>query len=91
MACVRVDFWLIFYVDEGQSAPNMETAPEWSRLLCDAMDGKVDLIITQKVSNVSRKMHEVTLCSRIPCNTDATGWYLFHFGRHLYACIILSE
>ena len=54
-----------FYIDEGQSAPNMETAPEWSRLLCDAMDGKVDLILTQKVSNVSRKMHEVTLCARI--------------------------
>lgn len=54
-----------FYVDEGQSAPNMESAPEWSRLLCDAMDGKVNLILTQKVSNVSKKIHEVTLCSRI--------------------------
>lgn len=54
-----------FYIDEGASAPNMETAPEWSRLLCDAMDGKVDLILTQKVSNVSKKMPEVTFCSRI--------------------------
>ena len=25
-----------FYIDEGASAPNMETAPEWSRLLMDA-------------------------------------------------------
>lgn len=65
-----------FYVDEGQSAPNMETAPEWSRLLCDAMDGKVDLIITQKVSNISRKMHEVTLCSRIlATQTPPVGIY----------------
>ena len=54
-----------FYIDEGASAPNMESAPEWSRLLNDAMDGKVDLIITQKVSNVSKKMHEVTLCARL--------------------------
>ena len=38
-----------FYIDEGQSAPNMESAPEWSRLLNDAMDGKVDLIITQPI------------------------------------------
>ena len=53
-----------FYIDEGASAPNMETAPEWSRLLLDAMDGKVDLIITQKVSNVSKKMPEVTFCAR---------------------------
>lgn len=54
-----------FYIDEGSTAPNMETAPEWSRLLCDCMDGKVDLIITQKISNVSKKAHEVTLCARL--------------------------
>lgn len=44
-----------FYIDEGQSAPNMENAPEWCRLLNDCFEGKVDLIITQKVSNVARK------------------------------------
>ena len=44
-----------FYVDEGQTAPNMENAPEWCRLLEDCFDGKVDLILTQKVSNVCRK------------------------------------
>ena len=54
-----------FYIDEGSSAPNMETAPEWSRLLQDAFDGKVDLIITQKVSNVTRKMHEITILARL--------------------------
>lgn len=54
-----------YYIDEGSTAPNMETAPEWSRLLQDCMDGKVDLIITQKVSNVSQKVYEVTYCARI--------------------------
>ena len=54
-----------FYIDEGATAPNMESAPEWSRLLCDCMDGKVDLIITQKVSNVSKKTYEVVLCARL--------------------------
>ena len=29
------------------------------------MDGKVDLIITQKVSNVSKKTYEVVLCARL--------------------------
>ena len=53
-----------FYVDEGQSAPNMENAKEWCRLLQDCMDGKIDLILTQKVSNVSRKPAEVTFCAR---------------------------
>ena len=54
-----------FYIDEGQTAPNMENAPAWSALLNDAMEGKVDLIITQKVSNVSKKMQEVQFCTRI--------------------------
>lgn len=54
-----------FYIDEGSTAPNMETAPEWSRLLQDCLDGKIDLIITQKVSNVSKKPYEITMCSRM--------------------------
>ena len=32
-----------FYVDEGSTAPNMESAPEWSRLLQDCYDEKVVL------------------------------------------------
>ena len=44
-----------FYIDEGQTAPYMENATEWTRLLNDCFEGKVDLIITQKVSNVVRK------------------------------------
>lgn len=37
-----------FYIDEGATAPNMESAPEWCRLLQDCFRGKVNLIITQK-------------------------------------------
>lgn len=54
-----------FYIDEGSVAPNMESAPEWCRLLEDCQNGRVDLIITQKVSNVSRKPYEVTILSRM--------------------------
>ena len=43
----------------------MENAPEWSRLMQDCMDGKVDLIITQKVSNVSKSPVEIAFCSRM--------------------------
>ena len=53
-----------FYIDEGSVAPNMESSPEWCRLLNDCMIGKVDLIITQKVSNVSKKVEEMTICAR---------------------------
>ena len=54
-----------FYVDHGISAPNMEFAPEWCRLLEDCFSGKINLIITQKVSNVTRKPENITLISRI--------------------------
>lgn len=54
-----------FYVDDGQTAPNMESAKEWCRLLDDCFAGKVDLIITQKVSNVTRKTEDITLISRL--------------------------
>ena len=37
-----------FYIDEGSTAPHMENAPEWSRLLQDCFDGKINLVITQK-------------------------------------------
>ena len=52
-----------FYIDYGQTAPKMENAPEWCRLLEDCMSGKVDLIITQKLSNVTNDRQEITLLS----------------------------
>jgi hypothetical protein len=54
-----------FYVDEGAAAPRMENAKEWCRLLEDCLSGKIDLIVTQKVSNVSRKPEELASISRI--------------------------
>ena len=54
-----------FYIDEGNNAPNMESSPAWTRLLNDCIEGKIDLILTQKVSNVSKKPEEVAFCSRI--------------------------
>ena len=54
-----------FYIDEGPTAPNMENAKEWCRLLNDCFCGRVDLIITQKVSNVSKKHYEITILARV--------------------------
>ncbi len=54
-----------FYIDEGATAPHMENAEAWSRLLRDCCEGKADLIITQKVSNVSKKHRELCFCARI--------------------------
>ncbi len=54
-----------YYVDEGQSAPNMENTKGWVRLLEDCFLGRVNLIVTQKISNVSRKPQELAFCARI--------------------------
>lgn len=54
-----------FYIDYGATAPNMESAGELSRLVEDCINGKVNLIITQKISNMSRKMNEITFVARM--------------------------
>lgn len=54
-----------FYVDHGMNAPRMENAKEWCRLLEDCVAGKIDLIVTQKVSNVSNDPQEMTLVARM--------------------------
>ena len=33
-----------FYVDEGSTPPNMESAPQWGQLLQDCVEGKVNVI-----------------------------------------------
>ena len=43
----------------------MENARGWTRLLGDCFSGKINLIVTQKVSNVSRKPQELSFCARI--------------------------
>lgn len=54
-----------FYVDQGQSAPHMEYSKEWCRLLEDCFTGKVDLIVTQKLSNVSSDWREMAFIARM--------------------------
>ena len=54
-----------YYVDYGSRAPRAEKSDEWCRLLDDALTGKVDLIVTQKVSNVSDNPGEITFISSV--------------------------
>lgn len=72
-----------FYVDQGQAAPKMESAPEWCRLLEDCFNRRVDLIITHKVSNVSRDANELTLCARLlAAQPHPVGMYFI--GEDIY-------
>ena len=54
-----------FYIDKGMSAPHMENSREWCRLFDDCLLGKVDLIVTQKVSSVSSDPEEITFIARM--------------------------
>ena len=53
-----------FYIDKGMSAPRMENSKEWCRLLGDCFTGRVDLIVTQKVSSVSNDADELSFIAR---------------------------
>lgn len=65
-----------YYVDYGSSAPKMSSSPEWSRLLEDCMAGKVNLILTQKISNVSGDPQELSLCTQLlAASTPPVGIY----------------
>lgn len=54
-----------FYIDTGAKAPRMENAKEWCRLINDCLSGKVDLIVTQKLGNVSSDPDEIAFLARI--------------------------
>ena len=72
-----------FYVDQGPTAPKRESAPEWCRRLEDWFNKKVDLIITHKVSNISRDANELTLCARLlAAQPHPVGMYFI--GEDIY-------
>lgn len=54
-----------FYIDNGMNAPRMENSKEWCRLLDDCLAGKIDLIVTQKVSNVSSDPDELAFLAKL--------------------------
>ncbi len=54
-----------FYIDSGPTAPYMENAPEWCRLLDDCFSGKVNLIVTQKIKSVSRNPRDLAMIARL--------------------------
>ena len=52
-----------FYVDKGGHAIRMTSLRDWGRLMQDCEDGKVDLILGKKVSDISKHQIEMTMCA----------------------------
>ena len=44
------------YAEEGRSATNVRGRPQFLRMIEDAMDGKIDLILTKSISRFSRNV-----------------------------------
>lgn len=65
-----------FYVDTGNIAPNIESAPELCRLLNDCQTGRINLVITQKISNMSRKAWDLTLILRILASMNIGVYFI---------------
>lgn len=81
-----------FYVDEGQTAPHMEYSKEWCRLLEDCFTGKVDLIVTQKISNVSSDWHEMAFVARmLAAQEHSIGIYFISEDIFTLASYYLSD
>ena len=65
-----------FYIDKGMTAPRMENSKEWCRLLGDCFSGKVNLIVTQKVRNVSNDPEEMSFIARtLAAQKEPVGIY----------------
>ena len=69
-----------FYIDEGQTAPNMENAPEWKRLIDDCFTGIVNYSFfkTDASFEIYSKQLVSTLMSLLPklekdCTYRLTG------------------
>lgn len=89
--CPQWDF-VDYYIDYGSAAPKMESSPEWGRLLEDCMSGKVDLILTQKVSNVSSNPLEMSLCAQLlAAQTPPIGIYFISEDIFTLASYYLAD
>ena len=87
--CPNWDF-VGFYIDEGSTAPRMESAKAWSRLLQDCQDGKVDLIVTQKRETYPEVLRSILLCQAFG-GASPSGGDLLHFGGHFHVGLLLPR
>lgn len=79
-----------FYIDEGATAPNMESAPEWCRLLQDCFRGNVNLIITQKgIQRFQKGLRDHIPCKN-PRGVRETSWHLFCIRGYFHDGFLLS-
>lgn len=52
--CIVYDNGFAYYTDQGISATNTKHRDGFNRMIADALDGKIDLIVTKSVSRFAR-------------------------------------
>ena len=80
-----------FYIDKGSTPPKMKSSEEWCRLIRDCFENKIDLIITQKLSNITKDPKGNHNYISPSCSARTPYWDLYRFRRYFYARILLSE
>ena len=74
-----------FYVDEGSSAPNMESAPEWARLRKQGRSGHYP----ESEQYLQEAIRALLLCPA-PGGATQPGGHLLCFRRYLYSGFLLQ-
>ena len=69
------------YADAGQSATGVKRRPEFLRMIADAMEGKIDLILTKSISRFSRNVVD---CQQYVNQLRAKGVEVRFEREHLY-------
>ena len=76
-----------YYIDEGLSGLSATNRPAFQQLVKDAMDGKIDLIITREVCRFSRNILDTIKYSRMLKEIQyGVAIYFYNDGIFTYNC-----
>ena len=64
------------YADKGISGTNTNKRADFNRMMKDALNGKIDIILTKEVSRFSRNVEELLSDAQKLRNTGVYIWFL---------------
>lgn len=71
-----------YYIDEGITGTQAKKRPNFLRMIADAEDGKIDLIVTREVSRFSRNTKETLEYTQ---NLEAIGVEIYFISQGLWS------
>ena len=71
------------YCDKGLSGTSSKSRPEFNRMVADALDGKIDLIVTKSISRFARNTLDTLMIVRQLKEVGCEVWFE---KENLYSC-----